>query len=365
MRRNPAVFCLLLLVWSIPFLNGCATGRFTPETLPQHYLARQVYNVKKIDLTKLASSTEPVDVIGRGDIIDVTISAGLADDDAPLKLPMRVTQRGDIDIPFLGRVPVSGLRMPEAEADIARVCVEKQCYRSPTVTVEMKQPKMNRVEVVGAVEKPGVYELRAGKSDLLHALTQAGGLAKNADTTVEIRHPGYRNPTQRPPSIAQASGVYGETTKESIVPPSGERTLHVDLISLAKNKANAEANDLDLEDGAVVHVDQLDPDPITIGGLVHTPKRMEVPFGKNVHFLDAISEAGEVSNQMADKCYVIRHRQGQEPAVIEVNISDAEKDQRYNLLLEPGDVVRVEETAATWMWHVVEVIGFNITKPFP
>ena len=53
----------------------------------------------------------------------------------------------------------------------------------------MQQRQKIVVRVVGAVEKPGVYDLPSAGSDLLSAIVAAGGLADNAGTLVELRHP--------------------------------------------------------------------------------------------------------------------------------------------------------------------------------
>ena len=53
----------------------------------------------------------------------------------------------------------------------------------------MDAKRVDRVTVVGAVKKPGVYEIPRGSSDLLAAIVTAGGLADDAGTEVEIRSP--------------------------------------------------------------------------------------------------------------------------------------------------------------------------------
>ncbi|MFG0331855.1 MAG: polysaccharide biosynthesis/export family protein, partial [Maioricimonas sp. JB049] len=257
-----AWWCAVIVIMAAG--SGCAGNRFNARTLPRQFHAMPTTNAKTIDLTRLASATLRNDLINNGDVIEVHISAGLSADDT-IEVVSRVNDRGEASLPHVGDVALEGLELEEAEAVISTACIERGLYRAPHVTVTMKRPKVNRVTVVGAVEEQGTYELRSGQTDLLAALVAAGGLAEDAGTIVEIRHPGYRKSRRSPapPPIADegAPGTgHALTSHDAATEPAGTsaapasaEALRVDLTSLT---TVSEGNRLQLDDGTVIMVER-------------------------------------------------------------------------------------------------------------
>ncbi len=253
-----------------------------------------------------------------------------------------------MEVLHVGAVPVAGLDLAEAEAAITRACIDREIYRAPHVTVVMKRPKMNRITVLGAVEKPGVVELRNGNSDLLQALVEAGNLTKEAGSIVEVHHPGFRPADQIMPKIAEGPGASGNQLTSLEIParPSSARSIKVDLASLGTGTQQ----NFELQDGSVVRVEKRDPPALQVIGLVKEPDRYEFPLGKNMRLTDAIALAGGTSNQLADKIFVIRRREGAEPMLVNVSLRKAKRSGAENILLEPGDTVSVEQTPGRCFW---------------
>jgi polysaccharide export outer membrane protein len=340
-------------------LCGCSTTKiYTARTLPSQWHAKPIANVTSFDLTKLSSATIPEDLIACEDVLEVTIASGV-ERETIQTMPSRVNERGNVDILHVGPVKVAGLDLAEAEAQIYRACVDREIYRTPHVTVVMKRPKVNRITVLGAVQKPGVVELRAGNSDLLQALVQAEGLTKEAGSLVEIHHPGFRNEEGSSPRIAEGTdGAGNQLTAFNDTPATrvSAHTLKVDLASLG---TGAKAS-YDLEDGAVVRVEKRDPPALQVIGLVKKPDRYEFPLGKNIRLTDAIALAGGTSNQLADKVFIIRRRDGAEPMLVSTSIRKAKRDGAENILLEPGDTVSIEQTPGTVALDVLNTIRMNL-----
>jgi protein involved in polysaccharide export with SLBB domain len=72
--------------------------------------------------------------------------------------------------------------------------------------------------------------------------------------------------------------------------------------------------------------------------------------------------AGGVSNQMADKIYVIRQEPGkQEPLLIQVSYRRAKRSADANITLGPGDVVVVEQTPGTVLMDALNIVRFGVT----
>lgn len=346
----------LALSWLL--VCGCTTTKiYKTSNLPSQWQAKPIANVTSFDLTKLSSATIPEDLIAKEDVLEITIASGLGRSEIQT-MPSRVNESGQVDVVHVGPVPVAGLDLTEAEAAIARACIDREIYRTPHVTVVMKRPKVNRITVLGAVEKPGVVELRSGNSDLLQALVQAGNLTKEAGSMVEIHHPGFRAEDAGSPKIAEGTDALGNqlTSYDTPAQKASNKTLKVDLTSLGSTGPAT----YDLEDGAVVRVEKRDPPALQVFGLVNKPNRYEFPVGKNMRLMDAIAIAGGTSNQLANKVFVIRRREGADPMLVEISLRKAKRNGVENMLLEPGDTVSVEQTPATVILDAVRRVGMNL-----
>jgi len=358
----------LLVCLGLLLLTGCAGSRkHQADKLPERYHAPMVENAQTLDLTKLAAATISQDLIDAGDVIEVTLSAGLSSEETSV-FPTRVQSNGTAILPLVGQVQLRGMDLQEAEALIADLCIKKGLYASPHVTVTMKRAKMHRITVLGAVEKPATYELRAGQSDVLQAIVAAGGLSDDAGTFVQIRHPGFSNQAPGPdrPLIAetpgQAEGL--QTTAAESFSASGSvqtaqgKAMRIHLATAALEDPRS----LTLEDGGIVMVEKREPRPIHVLGLVRKPNRYEYPVSEDLRMLDAIALAGGSDNPLADKVYIIRADPGGgEPLLVEASISKAKRNSKADLRLAPGDVVSLEQTPQTSIFEALRLIGFGFS----
>ena len=95
-----------------------------------------------------------------------------------LSQTVRVQNDGNIDVKLLGRVKAAGLKTKELEAELAAEWGEKY-LEDPEVTVFVREYHACPVSVIGAVEKPGLYQIPATRT-LIEVLSMAGGLAKRS-----------------------------------------------------------------------------------------------------------------------------------------------------------------------------------------
>ncbi len=361
MQSRKVSWSLLILSLFAIGITGCtSTSNFQAENLPAHLQAPRNENAQTLDLTKLATATTTQDLIGHGDVIEVSISAGLSSTDTST-FPVRVSEKGIAQLPIVGSVSLNDMDLEEAEAVIAGVCIEKGLYRAPHVTVTMKRPKVHKITVLGAVEEPATYELRAGQSDVLQAIVAAGGLSKDADVFVQVRHPGYRNqPDESQDLIASldSNSDIQQVGQETVVQQIGHQTVRIDLASAATQKPDS----LRLPDGGIVMVERRDPKPIHVIGLVKRPNRYEYPVAEDLRLLDAIALASGTDNPLADKVYIIRNTpESTEPTLIEASIRKAKRNGRADLRLAPGDIVSVEQTPTTSVYEAVRLIDFGVS----
>ncbi|MEN9556403.1 MAG: hypothetical protein RLZZ232_2689 [Planctomycetota bacterium] len=353
----------ILLLLTCALFSGCqeANHYYAEDTifgrrLPDRYRVKRQANPQEVDLSKLSGAMGGSQVIGVGDVLEVQIAAGLNESDQSTTA-VRVQQDGTINLQDIGLVEVAGVEAHAAEALIRSEAVKQDLYRNPTVTVIITFQKKNRVQVLGAVKNQGTYELPPNASDVVAALAAAGGLKENAGQFIEVRDPAGR---MRPPSSEFVGD--GGTPATTISATSGESGLvssyRIDLIEAAKSGEGRYV----VPDGGIVMVEQRDPAPIFVQGLVRTPNRYDLEIGKDTRLLDAISMAGGVSNQMADKIYVIRQEPGkQEPLLIQVSYRRAKRSADANITLGPGDVVVVEQTPGTVLMDALNIVRFGVT----
>ena len=332
----------IFLFW-IGLSWGCHSGRIVaPAQLPAQYQAAAQVAGQMIDLSAIARRTVVTDVIYPGDLLDVLVVTGL-EKQVPAPFRLRVDDAGAVKVPSIGPVVVAGLPFTEAEVVLRDASIDRGIYRDPAISVALAQRQMDSVRIVGAVNKPGVYEIPTAGNDLLAALVAAGDLSEEAGTSIEIRHPA--------PLVSTAS--YGDQEEP------GEQTLHVDL----QQAVHGQVGDLRLHDGSVVMVHKKQAARIFVGGLVRKPDGYDMPADGPLRVWDAITLAGGRTVEMADKVHILRKPpEGLEPLVIQVSLRKAKTDPEMNVILAPGDVINVEETPATFTFGTIRNFmrfGFN------
>ncbi len=363
--------CLILLftaIIAIIFLGGCQTSTFRAARLPLEYRVSAQSQTKTIDFSRVASPGTSNSIIAPSDLLEVTVSTGRHDEKiTPVKI--RVANDGSIDVPVIGPVPVAGMEEFAASQSIANLAIQRGMYRHPLVTVEIESKAVNRITVLGAVEKPGTYELPRGNSDLVRALAESGGLTEEAGTELEIvRQPSigiaaYEQESNQ--KIANHSGEVQLAAYQDVGRPAKKRnflatsatTIKLDLsASKPMEYADYRLNDLD-----VVRVVPRDKRMIHVTGLVTNPGQFKLPQDQDLRLLDAVALAGGRSSPVADKVYVIRHIKNRaEPLVIQASLSQAKKNGLENLRLTAEDTVSVEQTPVT---AVIDTLGkfFRLT----
>ena len=123
---------------------------------------------------------------------------------APASQGLRVNDRGDVTLPFIGSVHAEGLTTTELEAEIARRLVKEGILRQPRVSVQIAEYRSRVVAVIGSVERPGLYPLTRPRATLADLLWAAGGPAKEAGRVVEFA-PAPDSAPSAPEGAAQVS----------------------------------------------------------------------------------------------------------------------------------------------------------------
>jgi len=110
-------------------------------------------------------------IIGPEDVLDVDVF------NVPeLRKTVRVSNDGTIALSLLGRVKAAGLTTEQLRDELEEKYGETY-LQNPQVSVYITEFHAQPVSVIGAVERPGLYQL-TGPRTLIEILSMAGGLAK-------------------------------------------------------------------------------------------------------------------------------------------------------------------------------------------
>lgn len=118
-----------------------------------------------------SSSAGPNYVIGPEDVLDIDVF------NVPeLKRTARVSNDGMIGLALIGRVKAAGFTVDQLREQLETKYGETYLH-DPQISIFVTDFRAQSVSVIGAVEKPGIYQLTAPRT-LIEILSMAGGLAK-------------------------------------------------------------------------------------------------------------------------------------------------------------------------------------------
>ena len=269
--------------------------------------------VLAVTLAGPAAAQQPVSAeykIGAKDLLEITV-LGVPEIS---KLVVRVSELGRITLPLLGQVEVGNLTKFELEKKLALLAGEKIVIK-PQVTVHILEYLSRRVSVVGAVEKPGPFEL-LGRQTVLSVLSEAGGLTRDAGEEIII--------------IRQLAAGDSKAIRISI---DG-------LFIQGDPKLN-----IVLEPGDVINVPVDKVVAIYVFGQVKNPGALQVKRSSLPTLTQAIAQAGGFTDRANRKKVNIRRKDASgKEFEISVSVRDILKGKIKDVPLRENDTVYVPES---------------------
>jgi polysaccharide export outer membrane protein len=247
--------------------------------------------------------------VGAKDLLEITVF-GLDE----MNKTVRVSEEGKITLPLLGEIDVEGLTKTEVERKLATLLEEKY-LQNPQVTIFIKEYKSNRVSMLGALTRPGPYEL-LGRQTLMQIIAEAGGLTTEAGDEIIILR------------------LLKDGTSTSL------KIAIDDLILRGDPKLN-----IPLQPGDIVNI-PVDKEVIVyVFGQVNNPGALQVKISRIPTLLQAIAQAGGFSER-ASKGRVLIKRIGKDgkEEQIKVNVKDIINGKKKDIQLLENDVVYVPES---------------------
>jgi len=247
--------------------------------------------------------------VGPKDLLEISVFG--ADE---LSRTVRVSEDGKVTLPLLGEVLVDGLTKAEVEKKLGQLLGEKY-VQNPQVTVFIREYQSKRVSVLGAVEKPGPYQL-LGRQTLMQIVSEAGGLTRDAGNEIVI--------------IRQ-------------LPDGSSTSLRISIDDLFL-KGDAKLN-VPMEAGDIVNIPVDKPVVVYVFGQVKNPGALQVKKSNIPTLLQAIAQAGGFTDRASKGGVIIKRKDeaGKEKE-IKVNVRSILKNKIKDVQLLENDTIYVPES---------------------
>lgn len=287
-------------------------------------------------------------LIGPEDLLEITVF------EAPeLNRQVRVSAGGEISLPLLGAVRAAGLS-PRGLESVLEELLRRTYMKEPHVGVYVREMESHAVSVFGAVQKPGVFQVRSTKS-LLEVLSMAQGLAEDAgDAVIVMRASSSRSPSPQAADPAGDAPQFGSGLKQA---SPGTATAPVGSIEPAAGEA-VEINLKDLlesgDPSLNVPVYAGDIVKVTRAGIVYVVGEVQKPGGfvlksnENISVLQVLALAEGLTRTSAKShARIIRTEEATgERAEIPIDLGKILAGKNADPMLQPKDIVFVPNSAA-------------------
>jgi polysaccharide biosynthesis/export protein len=264
--------------------------------------------------------------IGPRDVIEIKV------DDAPeLSVTAAVSADGTFLMPYLKRLKAEGKTTDELGKEIADG-LRGRYLKDPNVMIFVKQFNSRAFYILGAVKKPGVYQVE-GNPSMMKMLTIAGGLADNHGSTAIILHEVKKKPAAAAATtmpVTDATAVSEDDTEYTA------RTVNVNGMFKGLGLENKETY---LEPGDIINV--LPADVFFVAGEVFAPGQFPLTDGTTLRQAMALAQ-GLTFNAATGKGIIFRT----DPVTgrreeIKVDIGAVMKNRKEDIPLMANDIVLV------------------------
>lgn len=242
--------------------------------------------------------------LGVGDLLTISVFGY-----PEMTMEARVEPDGTIIVAFDDPIKVDGFTLNEAREAIKKIYSEY--IKNPILSVIIKEYRIGRVKVLGALAKPAIYDFPIIKMPTVgEIIAMAGGFSEEANSKM----------------------VY--IMKEA---EDGSAIVALNFNQLLDD---GKMMDYPLGDGDTVYVPEREGGVLVLG---EVSRPGQYPLKNDMKILDAIAQAGGVNRDAKLKEVTLTRTIGGEEKVIEVSLDKVlEADgSEGNILLEDGDILYI------------------------
>lgn len=246
--------------------------------------------------------------IGPGDLLEILVFGEEA-----LSRTVRVSAAGTVTLPFLDSLQVAGLTAVGVES-LLKERLSNDILRDPQVTVFVKEYRSQSVFVLGAVQRPGEYQL-VGSLRLVDAIAMAGGL--------DLETAGDK-------AVVQRTYVENGTERSDVV--------RVDLKALLDGGDTS--HNLNLKAGDIVQVSEKSFQLYYVVGEVNRPGAFQLPGQQPLLLTQAVAWAGgTMKTAKSEKGLLVRYDERGQRQEIAVNFEEIIKGRKPDFTIQANDVI--------------------------
>jgi polysaccharide export outer membrane protein len=343
------------------FMDPSVVGRWerTPVTLP---ILERLDVIDEPPATAVEATSVRVEdlvpdvreyIIGPSDLVLVTVFELISPGQEAIQA-RRVDETGSIRLPIVGTVQAAGLSPSQLETKIADILETKGVLRDPTVSVVLQEARQNTFSIIGEPGQGstafGTYAIPKPDFRLVDALALARGISERTKTLTIIRQ------TALTPEVAgELPGTTAPAVQEREQAPADSTELIEQLMEGLEEQAPGEqpeqpeqpAGPQTAPNGAPSAIEQGLGTGQTDGQWINVGDewvRVQVPEQPRSG-LEGFSEADQAVLQrlVAQRLIQIPYDQLIQGAM------------RYNVVIRPGDIIRVPARAAGFVYIMGQV----------
>jgi protein involved in polysaccharide export with SLBB domain len=408
MRRQactiPAVWMLCGLLSGCAAITNPVANGVPVRVLPEELLAESKEGYVPLPLTLLRQPPPERYILAPGDTLGIYVEGVLGDAETPppvnvpetaelppsIGYPFPIREDGTISLPYVEPVKVAGMTVEDAERAVIAAYLEKEILRPEDrrILVTLMRPRHVRVlmirddsrerqytlqtesllglgsartQIGGRREGTGlVLELPAHQNDVLNALARSGGLPGLESTQEVIVQRGYWDGDSDPMHGGHEHPTEADLNSSRV---SRRRIIRIPMRIRPGEPLPFRPDDVVLQNGDIVQVRAREPEFYYTGGLMPAD---EVPLpndydltvveavlkgrgpllngGFNASNLNGAVILAGIGNPSPSLLSVLRQTPGGGQVTIRVDLNEAVRDPRENILVQAGDVLILQET---------------------
>jgi len=240
----------------------------------------------------------------------------------------RVNSSGDVNLPMIGRMSVSGMTVDQVETAIsARL---KRYVKTPQVSVYIAESRSRPVIVTGTVAQPGTFQLD-GPATLYDMLVRAGG-AKDPTGMVSVVREKSMGAIPLPQARPAGSGQFA--------------MVDLDLKEVLDAHSRG-ANLLIQPYDRITVSPPSQPRMVYIAGEVSRPGAIELVSQDVVSLMKLLAVGGGLTRASSPSHTIVTHvnAAGVQTSMARINLKKIMQGKAKDLELMPGDIVYVPSSA--------------------
>jgi polysaccharide export outer membrane protein len=336
-RGKLVPFLSALLLCAVPALHAQQNAQQKTET-PQQ-------TNEKIQELAALERVKPHDVpVGTGDLLHIEVF------DVPeLSRDVRVGDAGDISYPLIpSKITAAGLTPFQLEQKMEQLLIENGLVTHPQVSVFVKEQNSQPVSVVGAVQKPMVYQV-IRPTTLLEILAGAGGITDDAGSLVIVTRsptaPAARNSAA---VIGASANGNGSVSAGTPTPndPLGENPQIITIRLQNLLESGDSAYNILIYGGDVISVPRAGIVYVAGAGIAQPGGYVLQSHGEQITVLKAVALAhGLTGFAKADNAVIMRNNPvtGQKD-MIPVRIGQIEKQKTEDVAMKSNDILYIPDS---------------------